>query len=623
MVSTRAAKNTAQKTPAIAAIDKRRASDKRQAARRTEAGASAAAARRSGGPRVSARLAARRIRGLAERCDDLELRGHMRHLARQVERASTRRRWAAACEAALGTCLDRADACAAAPEGSDAWLLRTAATWGVARLVRVQHGAGATGAIVEHLAGRARDATERLAARETAAAEFVLVLSRLFADLEACRILEHDVTAALIEELDRLVTKSGTVTLSGSAAMLGRIARWTALRDAALATGGAAWPEATEERWAAALREGLRLLGGGGHILVGSGHEPLGRAAILHDALRSKGRHGLGQKTVRRTAKALLAARPRTPRADAARLLPRAAHDAEAAVAVLRSGWHRDGLRVMLDYRDGAPRLEIAVDDRLLVNGTWTWSVTIDGRPREAEGPWTVSCWESDRKATVLEIAAPLGGGLQIERQIVLMPRDMVVVLADAITFGRAASDPAQAASGSVSDAHVTSGNGRMPPGEIDYRGVVPLATGLDAETAAETREIFFYDGTMRGMALPLGLNEWQGVGRGGWEATPAGLVLSQVGRHRLYAPVWIDCRAGRLGGPLTWRHLTVADTRLILPPHQAVGYRVQAGDEQWLLYKTLDTPRNRTLLGCNVSCDFLVGRLKRSGEVARILEIQ
>jgi hypothetical protein len=32
---------------------------------------------------------------------------------------------------------------------------------------------------------------------------------------------------------------------------------------------------------------------------------------------------------------------------------------------------------------------------------------------------------------------------------------------------------------------------------------------------------------------------------------------------------------------------------------------------------------RNRTLLGCNVSCEFLLGRLKRSGEVARTLEIQ
>ena len=56
---------------------------------------------------------------------------------------------------------------------------------------------------------------------------------------------------------------------------------------------------------------------------------------------------------------------------------------------------------------------------------------------------------------------------------------------------------------------------------------------------------------------------------------------------------------------------------------HEAVGFRVQVGQEQWLLYRALDTPRNRTVLGCNVACEFLLGRIKASGEVARTLEIE
>ena len=55
----------------------------------------------------------------------------------------------------------------------------------------------------------------------------------------------------------------------------------------------------------------------------------------------------------------------------------------------------------------------------------------------------------------------------------------------------------------------------------------------------------------------------------------------------------------------------------------EAVGFRVQAGDEQWLLYRALDVPRNRTLLGCNVACEFLLGRIKHSGAVARTVEIE
>ena len=143
------------------------------------------------------------------------------------------------------------------------------------------------------------------------------------------------------------------------------------------------------------------------------------------------------------------------------------------------------------------------------------------------------------------------------------------------------------------------------------------------AEAAAETREVFVYDAAMRLQALPLALPEWRGVGRGSFTADAGRLVLEQVGHRRLYAPVWLDCEARNIGRPLTWRQLTVADTRRNLPPHQAAGFRVQADRSQWLLYQTLDASRNRTLLGCNVSSGFLLGRVKRSGEVARTLEIE
>jgi hypothetical protein len=128
----------------------------------------------------------------------------------------------------------------------------------------------------------------------------------------------------------------------------------------------------------------------------------------------------------------------------------------------------------------------------------------------------------------------------------------------------------------------------------------------------------------MRLMALPLALPEWR-VGRGGsLDRTADGLTLVQesAGR-RLYAPLWLDCDAARIGQPLTWRQLTVADTRINLPAWQAAGFRVQSGQEQWLLYRSLDAARNRTLLGCNVSCEFLLGRIRPRGTVKRVLEIQ
>jgi len=153
----------------------------------------------------------------------------------------------------------------------------------------------------------------------------------------------------------------------------------------------------------------------------------------------------------------------------------------------------------------------------------------------------------------------------------------------------------------------------------------MPLAAGLEVDAADETRELFAYDTAMRCLALPLALPEWRcAAATGDWEASDAGLTLRQRGRGgRLYAPVWLDFRPRRIGKPLTWRQLTVADSRIILPRHQAAGFRVQCGREQWLIYKSLDEPRNRSLLGCNVSADFLLGRIPLSGEVKRTIEIQ
>jgi hypothetical protein len=327
-------------------------------------------------------------------------------------------------------------------------------------------------------------------------------------------------------------------------------------------------------------------------------------------------------------------------------LVGRDLHDAAACVAIMRTGWERGSLRVLVDYRQPVPHLEIAAGDRLLVDGPWDWSVSSAGSPLAAEGPWKASCWESDRQATFLEITAPLSGGRQFERQVVLLPRERIVVLADAVTQAGGADAVTQAGGADAvtqaggadavtkaggADAVAANGaaavNGRHDeprPAALRYQSTVRLAPGLDTDLAEETREALVFDTRTRLMALPLALPEWR-VGRGGsLDRAADGLTLVQesAGR-RLYAPLWLDCDAARIGRPLTWRQLTVADTRVNLPAWQAAGFRVQSGQDQWLLYRSLDAPRNRTLLGCNVSCEFLLGRIRPRGAVKRVLEIQ
>ena len=143
------------------------------------------------------------------------------------------------------------------------------------------------------------------------------------------------------------------------------------------------------------------------------------------------------------------------------------------ADAVQHCGRSEEGcwrsIRVLLEYRAAVPHLEIAVGDRLLVDGPWHWQASKGGRPLEMEGPWSVSCWESDKKATYLEIIAPLAGGMQIDRQIVLLPRDRVVLLADAITH------PA----GDHADGAGSEPRWSRADGMLRVESVVPLAASL------------------------------------------------------------------------------------------------------------------------------------------------
>jgi hypothetical protein len=124
---------------------------------------------------------------------------------------------------------------------------------------------------------------------------------------------------------------------------------------------------------------------------------------------------------------------------------------------------------------------------------------------------------------------------------------------------------------------------------------------------------------------LPLALPEWRRDPRGGSLARgEAGLELLQqsVGR-RMYAPLLVDLDPRRARQPLTWRQLTVAEDRKAVSGDVAAGYRVQIGRRQWLIYRSLSERANRTLLGSNLSTEFLFARFNSDGEAQPLLEIE
>ncbi len=92
---------------------------------------------------------------------------------------------------------------------------------------------------------------------------------------------------------------------------------------------------------------------------------------------------------------------------------------------------------------------------------------------------------------------------------------------------------------------------------------------------------------------------------------------------RNIACPLWFDLNPKRFGKQRTWRQLTVAASLERVAEDVAVGYRVQSAKDQWLLYRSLDAPANRTVLGQNLSCEGLIGRFNKEGGVDEYFEIR
>ena len=283
-------------------------------------------------------------------------------------------------------------------------------------------------------------------------------------------------------------------------------------------------------------------------------------------------------------------------------------HSEWASVAVLRRDW-RAAERLTAVYPGRSLRAELGCGKDVLFSGDWQWDVRCNGAPATPVDDWNESCWISDDDVDFLELQIELSGGIRLQRQMVLARQDRFLLLADAVLGDR--------------------------PGRIEYRGRLPLWPGVSFHAAEQSREGFLAGGKRRALVLPLALPEWRASGWGGSStATPTlageltrtgqGLELQQASEGcRLYAPLFLDLDRRRMTRPATWRRLTVAESLVVQPDDVAVGYRVSVGRQQWLIYRSLAEPANRTLLGHNISTEMLVARFERSGEVEPLVEIE
>jgi hypothetical protein len=452
------------------------------------------------------------------------------------------------------------------------------------------------GALIAAADGGRRPGDDDPLALQWLASELPLTLAYLFPEIAEAHQLAIAGGRALLMGLEQTLTPGGLPAARDVTLVRPLLATWTRSRAMARELKKSGWGGDSEERFAEFVRQTLRLTRRDGSTAFSDDDFVKGDAAMFVAALGGASREDraiAGQNIPGLHAKHPL---PRHPVAS-----PAANHEL-AALAVLRSDWSAGSNRLAVTYRGAEVRTELAVGRDLLWSGRWSLEVRLDGETLTSakDAAWEEVCWHSDADADYLELEIELTRGVRVQRQMLLARKDHFLLLADAVLGTQS--------------------------GAIDYRSVLPLVEGAVFDPAGETREGYLVGRKPRALVFPLALPEWRDQPwRGGLTGGTDGLEF-QCGHpaaSRIYAPLFLDLNQRRQVRPATWRRLTVAENRTIVPHEEAVGYRVQCGTEQWLIYRSLDERGNRTVLGQNLVSEMLVSRFKTSGEIESLLEIE
>lgn len=274
-------------------------------------------------------------------------------------------------------------------------------------------------------------------------------------------------------------------------------------------------------------------------------------------------------------------------------------------VATLRSAARRESPQVSVAFDGRTCRLELCAELPLL-RGEWTAELVIDAQTFTPTQAWEEVCWHEDDDAVYLELETHLGDHWKLQRHILVARDEGFALLADAVLG--ADQDSKQAKSTTLT-----------------YTSRIPLCPVLRLDPEKETNEAWLSGRRQRWLALPLALPEWRADRHlGSLTCEDQRLVLkSRRCGQNLFSPLLIPLRNLRSKVDYTWRPLTVGDQLEIQPHDVACAYRVQVGDRQWAVYRSLADRANRTFLGHNLTTEFFVGLFHRTGQLDPVMEVE
>ena len=431
---------------------------------------------------------------------------------------------------------------------------------------------------------------EDVLVRQLLSVELPLTLARQLPEVPGCAALAEPASEFLVIEQSELLDTDGWIQAARVPDVPPILATWT--RSVCLAGDlGRPFDKSSQALWEWFVRQSMRLLRGDGSWMF----SPCGMAAdpdLLEAALETS-----NDRDDHRIARFVLENRGGKPgfvESD-----KETSFSEWAGVGILHANWNRKSTRVGVLVEGDRMSVEIG-RGRCLARLVSPPAVTCNGKPLQPVGDWELVCDHVDDDVEHLELEVELATGVTLQRQFCLSRTDQFLLFADVI-LGESAE-------------------------RLDYSQTFELASGISTVEETETREIYLRDEMkIRSLVMPLGLPEWK------TEQCDSALQCSD-GRIRLnqsatgcnlYCGLFFDLSPRRSKHPRTWRQLTVAQSLQAVAHDVAVAYRVRVGPDQFVVYRSLAEPDNRSFLGQNHSCEFFVGRLESDGNATEIISIE
>ena len=423
--------------------------------------------------------------------------------------------------------------------------------------------------------------------------ELPLALARTFPEIDAFLVLAQESVHAVRHGLAELLDVNGIISAQHLSELQPLAASWIRSKAICRDVGMKLFDDKGKSTFHDLILQLLRLIRKDG-TPVFSDPETASHCPALYAAALDIS----NDKEIRRVGKLVLPKKKGKSQGKSRRSLPDPTDYSEwAEVAVLQADWSPDSPKLALDFSNGQTRIELNCGPTLL-SGDWSLSLSADGAELNPEGEWSVVCWHTDDDVDYIELEKSYGQGHKVQRQFLLLREDYVLYLADAVV-------------GTI-------------PAILHYRSALPISKSKEWHDSDDTTEGFIVGKKRLASALPLALPEWRSAfSPGKLQIVNEKLEFQHEVRGCGYFPLFIDLKSSRQRKPLTWRRLTVAENLRIVNANEAAGFRVHIDSSQWLIYRSLTEPRNRTLLGQNLSHEFFLANFGADGEATELISVE